>query len=59
MKTKDMPSVRARDFSREAFRNYLGDFPKDIGLLAQSLILKAYIAGYRHGRKTKEAANGK
>lgn len=57
VKAKYMPSVRARDFARKARERlralYRGQGEIEPGQ-CEAEAVRAYMAGYRHGRKMKE-----
>lgn len=59
MKTKDKPSVRARRSADDAYREMTkipcGGIQYVNALHMKSRMIHAYMAGYRHGRKMKEA----
>ncbi len=57
MKTKDMPSVRARQTSNQALR--VLRVVSYASANVKNEIERAYMAGYRHGRKMKEPTDGK
>lgn len=51
MKTKDMPSIRARKFADDVYRKFRHPDGSMNAMLAKHQLITAYMAGYRHGRK--------